>query len=119
VDDIVAIRVTDSKARKHYFLTWGRIFDSMDPTELESVVAKHASNFGIKNPRTVSVCDSLQNASTGRYFYEHLFHLSQERIPFGESTYWRWRAKMKRQILSGQQLFYCGAPVKKARAKSP
>jgi hypothetical protein len=114
MDDIVAIKVKDAKARKHYFLTWGRTFNSVDPKQLESVVAKHASKFGIKNLRTVSVCDSLQEASAERYFYEALFHISQEKIPFGENTYGPWRAKMKRQMLSGRQLFYCGASKKRA-----
>ncbi len=31
MDDIVAIKVRDAKAQKHYFLTWGRIFDRVDP----------------------------------------------------------------------------------------
>ena len=41
MDDIVAIKVKDSKAQTHYFLTWGRIFDRVDPKELETVMAKH------------------------------------------------------------------------------
>ena len=110
MDDIVAIKVRDAKARIHYFLTWGRTFDRVDPNELISVVRKHVSKFGIKNVTSMTVCDSLQEASATRYFYEAMFHISQEKIPFGKSTYGPWCAKMRRQMLSGRQLFYCGVP---------
>jgi hypothetical protein len=60
------------------------------------------------------VCDSLQDASKTRYFYEALFHISQEKIPLGVTTYGPWSAKIRRQMMAGQQLFYCGAPKKKA-----
>ncbi|MGA3007920.1 MAG: hypothetical protein ABSE59_08515 [Opitutaceae bacterium] len=113
MDDIVAIKVRDSKEQAHYFLTWGRIFDRVDAKGLEVVITKHVSKFGIKNPQSVAVCDSLKKASKARYFYEAFFHLSREKIPFGVSTYRLWRAKKKKQILSGQQIFYCGVRKKK------
>jgi hypothetical protein len=87
MDDVVAVKLTESKGRAHFFLTWGRIFDRVDPNGLETVIAKHAGRFGIKNPKSVAVCDSLKEASRARYFYESLFHISQEKIPFGVSTY--------------------------------
>lgn len=114
MDDVVAVKVKDSKDAMHFFLTWGRVFDRVDPKSLEAIVAKHASKFGIKEVKTATVCDSLMEASKAQYFYESLFHISQEKIPFGASTYGPWSAKKKRQILSGQQLFYCGAPRKNA-----
>ncbi|MBL9172368.1 MAG: hypothetical protein JNL10_02435 [Verrucomicrobiales bacterium] len=112
MEDIVAVKVRDSIMSAHYFITWGRIFDRVDPKSLEAVVAKQASSFGIKNPRSVTVCDSLQEASHARYFHEAIFHISQEKIPFGKSTYGPWCAKMKRSMLVGQQLFYCGISKK-------
>jgi hypothetical protein len=114
MDDIVAVKVRDSKAVTHYIITWGRIFDPTDPIKLESLIAKYASKFGIKNLKNVSVCDSLQAASKARYFYEALLHFSQQKIPFGERSYSVWRAKMKREMQSGRLLFYCGSPNKKS-----
>ena|SRR5258706_11189911 len=114
MEDVVAVKVRGSKVAVHYFITWGRIFDRVDPKSLELVVAKHASKFGVRNLKSVTVCDSLREASKARYFYEALFHISQEKIPFGKSTYGPWRAKIKKQMLSGRQLFYCGAPKKDA-----
>jgi hypothetical protein len=114
MDDIVAIKVGDSKAQAHYFLTWGRIFDRVDSKGLEAVITKHASKFGIKNPRSAVVCESLKKASKTRFFYEAFFHISQEKIPLGVGTYGPWRAKKKQLILSGRQIFYCGVLKKKA-----
>lgn len=108
MDDIVAVKVLDSSMSAHFFVTWGRFFDRVDPKSLEAVVAKHASSFGIRNPRSVTVCDSVQEASQARYFHEGIFDISQEKIPFGKSTYGPWCAKMRRSMLIGQQLFYCG-----------
>jgi len=114
MDDIVAIKVRDSKAGVRYFITWGRIFDRVDPTSLELMVAKQASKFGLRHLRTVVVCDSLQEASKARYFHEAVFRISQEKVPFGIRTYALWRDRMKRQMLAGRQLFYCGNPKRGA-----
>ena len=112
MDDVVAVKVRDLKASTHYFITWGRVFDRVGPKSLESLVTKHAPRFGIKRPISATVCDSLRAASKTRYFYEALFHISQKKIPFGARTYSSWCAKMKREMLDGRQLFYCGTPKK-------
>ena len=110
MDDIVAIKVRDAKEAKHYFLTWGRIFDRVEAKQLESVFAKHVSKFGLKRFTEVSVCDSLQEASASHYFHEAFFHISQEKIPFGKSAYGPWRAKAKRrQMLMGTRSFSIAA----------
>ena len=109
MDDVVAVKVRDAKSGVHFFITWGRIFDRVDPKTLELVVEKHVAKFGIKHPTSVTLCDSLQEASKARYFHEALFHLSQERIPFGKGTYSRWRSKMRRSMLAGRQIDYCGS----------
>jgi hypothetical protein len=31
MDDVGAVKITESKGREHFFLTWGRIFDRVDP----------------------------------------------------------------------------------------
>jgi hypothetical protein len=86
MEDIVAVKIKDSKSASHYFITWGRIFDRVAPKSLERVVAKRSSGYGIKNVKSANVCDSLQEAAKSRYFHEALFHLSQEKIPYGEKT---------------------------------
>jgi hypothetical protein len=111
--DVVAVKVVDSKRRAHFILTWGRIFDRVGSKSLEDLVAKRAQMFGIKSPKVVIVCDSLKEASQARYFYEAFFHFSQKKIPFGVSTYERWGTKIRRQMASGQHLFYCGTSGKR------
>jgi hypothetical protein len=112
MDDIVVVKVRDSKANNHYFITWGRIFDRVNPKSLEVLIAAHAPKCGIKNPKSVDLCESLQEASKSRYFHEALFHMSQEKIPYGIGNYSRWCAKMKKSMLSGRQIFYCGVTKK-------
>jgi hypothetical protein len=46
------------------------------------------------------------------YFYEALFHLSQTKIPFGKKTYNPWRARVKKDMLAGRQIYYCGHPAR-------
>jgi hypothetical protein len=118
MDDVVAVKVKDAKGQAHYFITWGRIFDRVDPKGLESLVAKHAPKYGIKSVRSVTVCDSLQLASKARYFYEALLRFSPAKIPFGKKTYEPWRAKVRVQMSAGSQLFYCGIRKQKKYPQS-
>jgi hypothetical protein len=114
MDDVVAIRVRDSTRRSHYFITWGRIFGRTDPKPLETVIKRCAGKFGIRNVKSVAVCDSLAEASSSRYFFEVLFHIGQERVPFGIRTYESWRRKKQRQMITGKSIFFCGLPKKDA-----
>ena len=112
MDDVVAIKVSETKSKIHFFLTWGRIFDRVNPEEVEALIRKYASTFGIKKAKTVTVCDSLQEAAKARYFYEAFFHISQEKIPLGKRTYEFWRIKMKKQMRKGREIYYCGITKK-------
>jgi hypothetical protein len=112
MDDIIAVQLTDSKGEVHFFLTWGRIFDRIDPKTIEETVLRNAPKFGISKPKAAKICDSLNQASAARYFYECFFQLSREMMPIGAKPYAVWQAKMKRQILSGKQIFYCGTEIK-------
>ena len=114
MDDIIAVQLTDSKGVIHFFLTWGRIFGRTEPKKIEEIVVRHAPRFGISKPKAVKICDSLNQAAAARYFYECFFHLSREMMPIGAKPYAAWQAKMKRQILSGKQIFYCGTEIKNA-----
>ena len=107
MEDIVAIKVKDWRGRRHYFLTWGRAFDVVDPEPLLSAVQSHLRSFGIRRTRSVSVCDSLQEAARECYFYEALFAMSRRGIPFG-GAYRKWKAAQKKQILQGREIYYLG-----------
>jgi hypothetical protein len=108
MDDIVALKVIDAKGAAHFILTWGRIFDRIDTAPLEASVRQHASQFGIRAPRSIVVCRALGAAARATYFYEAFFHISQEKIPFGLRTYEPWRRKIQKEMMKGLHLFYCG-----------
>jgi hypothetical protein len=112
MEDLVAVKVRSADRQMHYFVTWGRIFDPVDPRQIEAVIASHAHNFGIKRPSSTSMCDRLSEASNARYFYEALFDFCQKTIPRGKIAYSKWRKKTKMQMLSGKHLYYCGSDVK-------
>ena len=114
MDDVIAIRVRDSKRRNFFFVTWGRVFHAIDSGPIENVVRCNASKFGITKVNSVSVCDNLGEASSAHYFYEALLHMSREKIPFGKRTYEPWRKKMAKRLTSGKELYFCGRPKRNA-----
>ena len=108
MEDIIAIRVTDSRDRKHYFLTWGRVFNRIETDELFSAIKPHLKSFGIKNGRHFHLCDSLREAVRQRYFFEAFFKMTQEKIPYGVSSYPKWKSKQKARIKKGREIHYLG-----------
>ena len=106
--DVVALSISEPLVGTHYVLTWGRVFDVIDPAELEEVVTMHALSFGILDPRKARVCESLKDASNAKYFYEAFYDISQEKIPLGKSTFPKWRALMRKELKAGKQIWYCG-----------
>jgi hypothetical protein len=110
MDDVIAVRVRDSKRRKHYFVTWGRVLDPLHPKSVESLVRKYAPQFGISGNVAVQVCSSLRDASRAPYFFEALVAIGREPIPFGKRTYETWRRRVAKRMLSGKDLIYCGRP---------
>ena len=107
MDDLVAVKVTDEEGGLHYFITWGRIFDAVDPQPLLEAITPHLSVFGIKNLTGISLCCSLREASSQPYFYEALFVFGQKKIPFGK-RYECWRKKQKKAIKKGKEIYYLG-----------
>ena len=105
MDDIVAARVTLQGGKKSYVLTWGRIFDRIEENKLIEVIRDALVRNGIPKKAHIQLCDSLQEASKQRYFYEAFFAMSQTKILFGRS-YEKWRARMKQKMLKGKEIFF-------------
>jgi hypothetical protein len=130
MDDIIAVEVTLTSKAKRYFLTFGRIFDVVDCSEIESLILKHAVGYALGGrPKSARVCYSLREAadtSDAPYFYECFLRLIHE---VGKkntsSSYAKWRARKKRELKAGYWMMYCGNPSgpgspwakKKMRAK--
>jgi hypothetical protein len=84
VNDIVGIRVLNSKGRWIGFLTYGRVFDSTDESELRAAVEAALPGFGVDSAVEVHVCNSLQELHSCPYFYEGLLSFAWDPIPFGD-----------------------------------
>lgn len=107
MEDLVAVKVTDDAEVDHYLITWGRIFDRVDPNPLLEAITPHLSSFGIKKFTRMSLCRSLRDASSQPYFYEAMFLFGQKKIPFGKN-YTAWQKKQKKAIRKGQEIYYLG-----------
>jgi hypothetical protein len=107
MENIVAIKVVEKSGMDHFFLTWGRIFDSVDGESLLAAVRPNLPKWGIYSARSLAVCYSLRDAASEPYFYEALFMMTQERIPFGPK-YKSWQSKKRKQIRKGDEIHYLG-----------
>lgn len=108
MDNIVAIKITDKVGKPHYLLTWGRIFDAVDPQSLFEVLQPHLVSFGLSDFTGIKLCRSLKEASDQPYFYEALFSISQHKIHFGKN-YPKWKKKRERKMKSGKEIYYLGS----------
>lgn len=111
MDDIVALRMSVENGPDHYVLSWGRLTDPVDPAGLEELVLQQAAHFSLPGRVTsVKLCDSLQEASRARYFYECFFQMCQKPIPFGH-TYEEWRKATLAELRQGRELYFAGSDV--------
>lgn len=79
----MAIKVVDRSGGRHFFLTWGRVFDTVKSEPLLAAIRPHLKTFGLPAIRRIEVCRSLRDAAGAAYFHEAFFALTQKRIPFG------------------------------------
>jgi hypothetical protein len=105
--DVIAIKVKDKRKGKGAFLTWGRVFDRLDTSEIENKIILAAKRFGFHHIESISVCESLQSVAHYPYFYEALLTISWKPIPFGRG-YKIWAKKKKREMLAGKEIYFLG-----------
>jgi hypothetical protein len=110
MDDIVAVAVELADGRCRYFLTWGRIFDNVDGSELAAVVLQNAGKYELDgDPLRARICDSLQEAARERYFYESLFEMARKPIPL-RGEFEAWRKAAAEELTAGRSLWFLGVP---------
>jgi hypothetical protein len=115
MEDVVAIVGTDSKKRSVAFMTWGRLYDRVDESELISVVAAQSKNFAGAPMKNLRLCGSLRDVSQYEYFFEALFYFCWRPIPFGTKIYSRWRTAARKRLESGKDLLFLGSLAKTKR----
>jgi hypothetical protein len=103
----VEVRLADGALR--YFITWGRIQDTVDPEPLQDLVMRHTTGFALRGDAVSAELCLLREARDAPYFYEALVHFGQQPIPFGRG-YQRWRRRIGREMEAGKHLYFLGSP---------
>ena len=57
-------------------MTWGRIFDAVDPAPLLNALARVLPSAGFQSPSDLRICNSLAEARNFEYFYEALIEFA-------------------------------------------
>ncbi|HOY08653.1 MAG TPA: hypothetical protein PLB05_01090 [Candidatus Omnitrophota bacterium] len=108
MDDIIAVAVILKNKKRQYFLTWGRIQDNIDSSEVEKLVLEYSKICELgSEPMKAQICRTLQEAKKAPYFYEYFFVMAQKTIPYGK-TYEKWREKMNKKMKNGKEIYYLG-----------
>jgi hypothetical protein len=83
MDDIVTVKVRDSKANNHFFITWGRIFDRVNPKSLEVLIAAHAQNVESKIKNQWMYVTAFKKRRNLDIFTKHYFTCPKRRFHTG------------------------------------
>jgi hypothetical protein len=110
VEDIVAVELKTPSGVPHCVMTFGRIQEAVDPTDVESIVLEHASRIGLSEATSAEVCWSLRDARDAPYFYEALVDFAASLAAREHQDYEERRERTDRQMHAGEHLWYCGDP---------
>jgi hypothetical protein len=104
MEDVVAIRYRDAKGDERCVMSWGRLFDAVDPAALLDAVRMHLSSNEISD---LCVCDTLREARDFEYFYEAMLQWSA-RIAASPNRDARWRKKHRKPDRMRRSLYNLG-----------
>ena len=76
VEDVVGIRIVDAKRGERALLSWGRIFDRVDPNQLLTRIRSILPGMGYHDVVELTLCDELSELRDFGYFYEGLIHFA-------------------------------------------
>lgn len=110
MEHIIGIIAHDTLIHDVGFMTWGRLFDRVDPQSVIDTLKDYLSKFGINNAKSIEVCNSLQETSHYLYFYEGLFELCQEIIPATADEYTKWKDQKLQSMKNGEWFYFLGIP---------
>lgn len=115
MENIVAIRIMDKEEGETGVLTFGRIFDTINPDHLLDIVRLNCPKFGVRNLQSMELCLTIQEVSHMRYFYESYANLLREYVkrPTHSIDYDNWIEEKKRRMYCGQDIYCLGFDHKK------
>lgn len=112
MDSIIAVRLTLDSGADRFFLTWGRL-GACDPWpgDIERAALKASIGYALGGtPIAARVCDSLQEASAERYFYECLIKMQRQMPDPAKKKFVAWTRKVTAAVLRGEELYFLGLP---------
>lgn len=109
MDTLVCIRVELVQAvESAYFMTYGRVFNPIDPEFLLKLVSRALPKFGLEGKATeLEVCATLASASAAPYFYEALSEATSLRCG-GDRDYDSWCKSTRNLMEDGKLIWYLG-----------
>ena len=107
MENIVGIKVKDKIQGEGAFITWGRLFGTIDEEELLNIVKQHLPKWGISHLESIELCYSLMEIANQPYFYECLIRFIQEPIPQG-LKYEAWKRKKIKALKEGNDIYFTG-----------
>src|SRR5205823_10318213 len=94
---------------ERFFVTWGRVQDSVDPNPGAALVLRHAAQCDLGGkPVGARVCWSLAEARDAHYFYEALVHFASQSVSDGRD-FQEWLALVSEQMERGAEIYYLGS----------
>jgi len=116
MEDVIAVEVRLDGGARRFFVTWGRIQDQVDPDPVCALVMRFAEGCSLgTRPVAARMCPALREAADTEdapLFYEALARYSRNAIPFGDG-YEEWREQIAEAMERGEQIYYCGQPVRR------
>jgi hypothetical protein len=112
VDDVVAVEVRLADGRQRYFLTWGRIQDTVDSGPVCDLVLRFSRSCSLGGvPVSARLCTALREAADSPdapYFYEGFLAFARP-APVEEDQP-AWKAEIAEKMKAGREIYYCGRP---------
>jgi hypothetical protein len=114
VDDVIAVAVRLADGAERYFLTWGRIQDTIAPEPVCDLVFRFSRSCSLGGaPVSARLCATLREAAdspAAPYFYECFLAFASHPAP-PEEGYDAWKAIVAERMKKGQDISYCGQPA--------
>jgi hypothetical protein len=76
VEDVIGLIILDEKRGERGIICWGRLYDSVDPSELYKRLHSVLPDLGFRNVISASVCNELADIARFEYFYEGLLEFA-------------------------------------------
>ena len=105
MEDVIGLRVRSPDGEVNGFITWGRVFDAVDPAKQIKALRKMLPLYKIDPNSEIELCYSLSDLSAFPYFYEALIQFAAE---FPKTRSEKWMAMRRAKIKVGREIYFLG-----------